>query len=219
MLLCTKGTGFMEKNYDFRQELMQWHRSGLRAAYTPGKDEVSLEKCTICLHETAGEVISTAAMDFQDYLHTSMGASAEVSCKIVSGMAVTVGTYTQLGKVWNYDEVAASYEITVNEEGITVCGYDDRGCAQGLYQLEDRMNAIRAPYLAKGVFHYAPAFSPRMVHSGYGQEQYPDPYLSAIAHAGMDAILLFVSGVDMTPVGPLDFNDIIARAARYGLDV
>ena len=31
-----------------------------------------------------------------------------------------------------------------------------------------------------------------MVHSGYGQEQYPEPHLSAIAHAGMNEVRTIV---------------------------
>ena len=81
------------------------------------------------------------------------------------------------------------------------------------------MNRFRAPYLKPGKTCYAPAFSPRMVHSGYGQEQYPDQHLSAIAHAGMDAILVFVKDIDLTQVGYLDFNNLIRQAAKYGLDV
>ena len=209
----------MQKNYDFRQELMQWHRPGLRCAYTPKPEEVSLEQVTVLLPPDAGEVLCTAAQDFQDYLFTSMEASAALSRGKVSGLPLTVGTFAQLDRPWPYDAVAASYEITVEEIGITVCGYDERGCAQGLYQLEDRMNRIRAPYLTQGTTHYAPAFSPRMIHSGYGQEQYPDQHLSAIAHAGMDAILVFVKDHDLTQVGYLDFNNLICRANKYGLDV
>ena len=57
----------MQKNYDFRQELMQWHRPGLRCAYTPKPEEVSLEQVTVLLPPDAGEVLCTAAQDFQDY--------------------------------------------------------------------------------------------------------------------------------------------------------
>ena len=209
----------MQQNYDFRKELMQWHRPGLRAEYTPGGDALSLENITIVVPVDAGEVLLTAAQDFQDYLFTSMDCSAALSRGNAAGKALTVGTFAQLGKPWNYDSTPASYEISVADTGITVCGYDERGCAQGLYQLEDRMNRIRAPYLTKGVTHYAPAFSPRMIHSGYGQEQYPDPHLSAIAHAGMDAILVFVKDHDLTQVGYMDFNNTIRRANKYGLDV
>ena len=58
-----------------------------------------------------------------------------------------------------------------------------------------------------------------MIHSGYGQEQYPEQHLSAIAHAGMDAILYFVKDVDRTDIGYQDFNNTIRIAAKYGLDV
>ena len=209
----------MQNNYDFRKELMQWHRPGLRVEYTPGADEISLENITVLIPADAGEVLLTAAQDFQDFLFTSMDCSAALSRGNAAGTCLTVGTFSQLGKAWRYEETPASYEITVEEKGITVCGYDERGCAQGLYQLEDRMTLIRAPYLKQGTTHFAPAFSPRMIHSGYSQEQYPDQHLSAIAHAGMDAILVFVKDHDLTQVGYMDFNNTIRRANKFGLDV
>lgn len=209
----------MQKDYDFRQELMQWHRPGLRCAYTPSTDELSMENITIVVPKDGGEVLLTAAQDFQDYLFTSMDCSAALSRSKASGVTLIVGTYAQLSKAWDYEEVPASYEITVGKDSVTVCGYDERGCAQGLYQLEDRMTGIRAPYLKQGKIHFAPTFYPRMTHSGYGQEQYPEPHLSAIAHAGMDAILVFVKDVDLTQVGYMDFNNTIRRANKYGLDV
>ena len=209
----------MQKNYDFRKEMLQWHRPGIRCPYTPGAEEVSCENVAITLPEDAGEVLLTAARDFQDFLFTSMDCLATLSRSTASGITLTVGTHEQLGKAWNYDPVKASYEITVEADSVTVCGFDERGCAQGLYQLEDRMTGIRAPYLKQGLTHYAPAFSPRMVHSGFGQELYPEQHLSAIAHAGMDAILLFVYDMDQTQVGYLDFNNTIRQAAKYGLDV
>ena len=58
-----------------------------------------------------------------------------------------------------------------------------------------------------------------MVHSGFGLDEYPDNYLSRIAHDGRDAILVFVKDINQTPTGYLDFNDLIRRVSRYGLDV
>lgn len=43
--------------------------------------------------------------------------------------------------------------------------------------------------------------SPRMVHSGWGLDQYPKPHLNTMAHAGIDTILVFVEDVDKTPSG------------------
>ena len=215
----------MQKNYDFRKELMQWHRSGIRCRdFVPQSDLVLIDErfCIVILADSQ-EVLTTAAQDLQDYLLTSMECS--VAIRRVSDPAhvpansIFIATAEQSGKTWHYDSVNSSYEITVETDRITVCGFDERGCAQGCYQLEDRMNRIRAPYMKLGKMHYAPAFSPRMVHSGYGQEQYPEQHLSAIAHAGMDAILLFVKGVDLTDIGYNDFNNTIRVAAKYGLDV
>lgn len=215
----------MQANYDFRQEMLQWHRPGLRdRSYCPGPDMVAVdEQFSIVIPKNAGEVLITAAKDLQDYLFTSMECS--VPLRRVSDLsqipekAILVVTAQQLGRQWAYEAVSAAYEITVAKNRVTVCGFDERGCAQGCYQLEDRMNHIRAPWLMPGLTQFAPAFSPRMTHSGYGQEQYPEQHLSAIAHAGMDAILLFVKDVDLTQVGYMDFNNTIRQAAKYGLDV
>src|SRR5690606_17709328 len=91
--------------------------------------------------------------------------------------------------------------------------------AQGCYHLEDLMNLREAPFLAKMDAVRAPLFSPRMVHSGWGIDQFPDQHLNAIAHAGMDAILVFVKGPNTTTTGHLDINNLIDRAAAYGIDV
>ncbi len=58
-----------------------------------------------------------------------------------------------------------------------------------------------------------------MVHSGWGIDQFPDPHLNFITHAGMDAILVFTKDVDTTTAGYLDFNDLIDRAESFGIDV
>jgi len=81
------------------------------------------------------------------------------------------------------------------------------------------MNLREAPYLTPADETREPVFSPRMVHSGWGLDQFPDAHLNAIAHTGMDAVLVFAKGVDRTTVGYLDINDLIARTAHFGLDV
>ena len=211
----------MEKNYEFRQRLLQLHRPGLRCRdYSPQENMLEItDSFRILIPTGCSEVVLTAAKDLQDYLFTSMELSLPLQCVEAPSAAEGPAIAIFPAKSRHNAAVPASYRITVQEQLIQVFGTDDRGCAQGCYQLEDRMNAIRAPYLPLGIQHYAPKFSPRMVHSGYGQEQYPDAHLSAIAHAGMDAILVFVKGVDLTSVGYMDFNNLIRRAARYGLDV
>lgn len=215
----------MEQIYQFRQDMLQVHKPDLLCAdYKPAANDVHIdEQFCIVIPENSSEVLTTGALDLQDFLFTSMKCSVPVyrrkDLQDVTAKSIVIATSDWLGRLWEQDEIPASYQISVSPERIVICGFDDRGCAQGCYQLEDRMSAVRAPYVKTGHTHYAPAFSPRMVHSGYGLDQFPDGHLSAIAHAGMDAILLFVKDVDRTPFGFLNFNDLIKRAAKYGLDV
>lgn len=215
----------MEKPYDFRQALLRTHKPNILCKdYKPDPGMLCIDDhFRIVIPENCDEVILTAANDLQDYLFTSLGCSIALcraeNLHTITGKFILVATAEQLGAGIAGKQIPASYEITVTEQGVTVCGIDSRGCAQGCYMLEDRMNSILAPYLVPGSTYHYPAFSPRMTHSGYGLDQYPDAHLSAIAHAGMDAILVFIKGVDLTPTGYLDFNDLIRRAAKYGLDV
>ena len=93
------------------------------------------------------------------------------------------------------------------------------------------MTLREGPFLRAQDVTREPLFGPRMTHSGWALDEFPDAHLNAIAHAGMDAILVFVSGVDRTPdqfthhqAQPyggryLDVNDLVDRAERFGLDV
>jgi hypothetical protein len=81
------------------------------------------------------------------------------------------------------------------------------------------MNLREAPFILKQDQTRRPLFSPRMVHSGWGIDRFPDTQLNAIAHAGMDAILVFTRGVDCTTQGYEDFNNLVDRAESFGVDV
>ncbi|NLB80615.1 MAG: DNA/RNA nuclease SfsA [Clostridiaceae bacterium] len=112
----------------------------------------------------------------------------------------------------------SSYRLFV-KDSIIVCGIDERGVAQGCYYIEDLMNINEGPVISMQDISRKPLFLPRMVHSGYGLDMYPDAHIKTIAHLGMDAILIFVKDVDRTPNGYVDFNELIYRAAGFGVDV
>ena len=105
------------------------------------------------------------------------------------------------------------------EDGIVIDAFDERGIAQAFYYLEDLMSVRCAPFIKKETVENKAMYSPRMIHSGYGIDQFPDCHLRAIAHSGMDAILVFTKAVNTTTCGYLDFNELICRAAKYGIDV
>jgi len=211
-----------EKNYDFRKRMLNIHKEGIRDdSLTANENDFFFEdSITIYISENAGDVILTAAKDFIDYLFTSMGLSAMLKrgkmpsdCKGVEiALASDAGVNLTDGNGYR------GYRIET-DNNIKIYGFDERGAAQALYRLEDMMNIRHAPFIKKGSIECRPAFSPQMVHSGYGLDEYPNEHLSAITHEGRDAILVFVKEANVTPYGYLDFNELIYRASKYGLDV
>lgn len=202
-----------EKKYEFRQRLLEVHKPNVAdPARKPEKEELVLsDGFTLYLPADAGVVALTAAKDFQDYLLTSMNLSA----------LLLKGKTPQDNNCLCYRLDAAmekGYRIHIGSR-IEITANDERSLAQALYALEDRMNHRKAPFLKQGDSHCNILFSPRMLHSGFGWDEFPNEHLAAMAHAGRDAILVFTKGVNETPVGFHDFNELIYRAAKYGIDV
>lgn len=202
-----------EKNYEFRKKLLTLHEESIRNPDVICSDnETELSNgALIVLPENAGEVALTAAKDLVDYLFTSHGVSA-----MLTKSREAFENCVFLSICDTLEDMA--FEIDVSRT-IHLKGRDERALAQAVYYLENSMTAKKAPVLERKIQRKKPLFSPRMVHSGYGLDQYPNEHLSAIAHAGMDAILVFTKGVNQTPGGFTDFNELIYRAAKYGLDV
>lgn len=209
-----------QQNYDFRKDMLEIHKKDLRdCSIKPSDDEFEIKDgMKIVIDENASEVILTAAKDFADYLYTSMGVSLFVKKGAPADGEIYVGTKNEIVADLKNADSYKGFMVEVADK-ITVCGFDDRGAAQGLYFLEDEMTEKRAPYPTKKITRRKPLFSPRMLHSGYALDEFPDEHLSAIAHAGRDAILVFTKGVNETPSGYLDFNELIHRAAKFGIDV
>lgn len=201
-----------ERKYQFRERLSVVHPRNIRDySIRKGEEELALpELLTVKVPGDAGEVLLTGARDFCEFLLDSMDIAAAVSRKGAGLVTVTV------------DPAYGSYKAfraEVTPEGITVTAHDERGAAQGLFFLEEEMSARHAPHLRYGVTERAPLFSPRMTHSGYVLDEFPDSHLAQIAHAGMDAILVMTCGTHKSLRGDTDFNDLIRRAAKWGLDV
>jgi hypothetical protein len=205
-----------EERYDFRKRMCAMHKRILRdKSVQPKSDEFSLDKeISIYLAEES-VVASLAAKDFCAYLKTAFGIHAKMASASEGADIVAKIERGNLGLGEGY----MGFKLVASGEGIEILGYDERGIAQGFYAIEEELNAKGQPYLNFGAREKRPAFSPRMIHSGYGLDQYPDEYLSACAHHGYDAILVFVKDKDHSAHGPCDFNDIVKRAAKYGIDV
>ena len=217
-----------EHRYQFRQRLNRVHQPDRRNPLaTPSKSEILIENdWRIVVSHSAPPVIWNAARDLQDYLLVSMGVSTSLvrvrrlsaTCKNETP-TIIFATKDDLPEMGRKLSTPRGYRLQCAPKRIIVCGHDARGTAQGSYYLEDLMNLCEAPILKTQDLVRQPVFSPRMTHSGWGLDQFPDAYLNDMTHHGFDAILLFVRGVDHTTQGYLDFNDLIDRAAGFGLDV
>ena len=221
-----------ETNYGFRQRLDAVHRPNRRdPEATPGRDEVAIAQgWRLVVPANASTYMQGVAADLQDYLFTSMGVSTLLvregqlgsqggQLDSPAGPAIVLGTGGDLPQAGADLSAPGSYRLQVEADCIRVCGAHERSAGQACYHLEDLMNLREAPFLSLGDQVREPVFSPRMVHSGWGIDQFPDAHLNAIAHAGFTAILVFAKGVNQTTTGFVDLNDVIARAARFGLDV
>ncbi|MBR5587218.1 MAG: hypothetical protein IKW02_04580 [Clostridia bacterium] len=203
-----------EKAYAFRDILTQIHKENLiDNSVRPSADDFIIKNgMTIGILPDSTEVIRVAAEDFAHFLSVSMGVSVKVTES--EDADIFVGTKEDISFDLGDADCYKGFCTEVGDK-ITVCGFDDRGAAQGLYFLEDEMSERRAPFLKKKTEKRAPLYSPRMVHSGYALDVYPDRYLAKIAHSGRDAIVIFIKDLDHCD----KYNDLIVRAAKYGIDV
>ena len=202
----------VEKPYDFRTRLADVHKPNRRDWQLTAQagEFVFADGMKIVVGAKSEALVARAAEDFRDYLLTSMGVNVSVVAD-AEPAAVTVKIDASLK--------AREYAISVSEKGVLVRGADAKAAAQGLYRLEDRMNLRCAPFLATGAETRRPRFSPRMTHSGWGCDQFPDAHLAQMAHYGLDAILIFTKAVDVTKGVPhIDIADTIRRAKAWGLD-
>ena len=210
----------MEKNYDFRKRLLQIHEKDVRNNNrTVTENEYEIPDTTvIAVLGKHTDITVTAVRDFIDYLRVSMHISARMEeCAENADITVSLAEESgvNLGKCAGYK----GFRIDTEDNGIKIYGFDERGIGQALYYIEALMNFEKAPVMKKGTVSKKPMFAPRMVHSGYGLDEFPDEYIARIAHEGRDALLVFTKDADKTPHGYLDFNGLIERAKKYGIDV
>lgn len=204
----------MEKRFAFRKELVTSNfpfKYKLRAI---SNKEISLLGGVTFVGDV-DPVIRHAQDDLMDYLKVCFGV------KTITPEAIKIEvkiTKDGLGDVCSYK----GRVVEISNSGIFIRAYDDRGAAQAIYDLEDVMTETRQPYLTKGVSKQKPLFAPRMAHSAYDVDVFPNGYLQKLAKDGIDSILVFTRGVN-TPGNPaitdFDYNDLIDRAESYGIDV
>lgn len=201
----------MEKRFQFREALTLSNKPFDFTLRDAGENEISLlDGVEFFGDDTV--VISHAKKDFLNCIAVCFGVTENGENPI----RVTIElTHENMEDVADYKG-----RITEISDGeVYIRAYDERGAAQAIYDLEDRMTSVKQPYLVKGITRNKPLFYPRMVHSAYGLDVYPEGYLQVLAKEGIDAVMLSVSGVNKVFAGECDINAVIDLAAEYGIDV
>ena len=209
-----------EKKYQFRERMCEVHRPGLRNdAALVGKDGLLLDgRFAICLYEGAEIVARRAAADLADCLRVSYG----VTVAVIEGsapFAVRFRLASDAPDTAPSGSEVRAYRIVITADGVTITANTERGFFPAIVYLEDMMAEAEGPLLAYGDIDRRPLFSPRMVHSGYELDEFPEDYIRRLVHDGYDTLLTYVRGAGESARGKTDFNVLIDLAASYGLDV
>jgi hypothetical protein len=237
------------------EERYDYHKSFLNGSiHSPCRDgkavcqedelEVTPTGWKLLISAGAGPLARMAAEDTIEYLAICMQVKAELewveSWKHWDKYdhCILVGTQSEFADTPNAgDTVGAElnaskdYELAVRDRRIVVCGFDDTGVMHGLFHLQARMKLREGPFVARDLRTVRHSlYKTRMALSWLGWMQWPDKYLSHLAHDGYDAIYASVyanpNGVEGPPHYDLirqqdaaRLHDLVRRASKYGIRV
>jgi hypothetical protein len=231
----------VEEPYTFHKILSkgtEYLRRDPQAQPTAQEMTIPAQGWTLLIRSDAGPVLRQAAEDFQAYLDRGMQTRLELQVKDsladwerLSG-AVVVGTRGQLPGCGAALKARKDYELQFSPARVLVCGFDDRGTMYGLYNLEARMKLREGPFLPRSLITVRHSlYQARITLSGLGWMEWPDPYLSLLAHYGFDGIVDDYANPNGAPApayhegawfrrqDPARVHDLARRAARYGISV
>ena len=214
-----------EKNYDFLKRMREVHKPDRRdPSLKPADGEFEIHSSwRIVIGSGASKLVRRAADDFQDYLLKSMNVSLRIETvkevKKAPGTILLATAAEYQGIPLETPRKQGSFVLEASADGILICGAEERGVFYGSIHLEDLMNLREAPFLKNTFYLREQLTRMRSVHSGSGIDDFPDWQLDAIVHAGFNAIDVFTKDIDTTTRGYCNINDIIDRAACYGIDV
>ncbi len=202
----------MEKPFDFKKKLLEVHKPSriCKEKFESFQGIRVTDGWKIIMPADASAVVQNVALDLQEYFKISM----ECTVTIESG---DDGSDNVIRLVIDSDLPERTFRIQAGD-GIKISGSNDRFLAQGCYALEDEMNINEAPAIAPCDKQMKARFSPRMTESPVCHNYYTDEMFRMIAHSGMDSIEVGVGKVLDDEKNCAEVNDIIERAAEFGLD-
>lgn len=139
------------------------------------------------------------------------------------------------------DDLDEAYQLSIKESEITLTSASPRGVLQGVYALETMMVDAGGPWLMPGSIARSPFLKTRILRSFWStyytdeltldEDFYPNGYLETLSRLGINGVWIHGYLQDLVPStvfpefgqeaeGRLrKLNDLIGRAARYGIEV
>lgn len=231
----------VEQSYDYHKRLSTEpvHRPARDPGAQPNENEIAIADSgwKIIIARDTPVLIRHTAEDLKQHLKVAMEVDAVIeehdnldNWKEIKH-AIIIGTRDQLPEVGDALKKSKDYRLIAGSEQLVVCGFDDRGAMFGTYNLEDRMNLRGGPFVPAELDTIRHSlYQNRMVLNWMGWMEWPDAYLSQIAHDGFDGIF---ASVYANPNGvpapefysrvrrptPQQINDLLNRAEKQGLKV
>lgn len=228
----------MPHKYSFRREMVLHEEGCCLSRRKPGDGELRINgKWELVFPKGGGRLVDYLARDLAFFFAKCAGVyprvrySSGIGRELARPQRKIILSDRPLPGLEPRDGKSAA--IGVSRSSVLVSAANDRALAKAVFRLEEEMKLAEAPILPLGRMDCAPLFSPRMTHSGYELDTFPDEYLEAVAHAGMDAILVYAGHPDSNlhgfddpdplwpgfTMGLCDFETLAYRAAGYGLDL
>ena len=203
----------------FRGRMAELHHNRLAEDAAPvATDETVIDASWRIVCEADDDVVRHAAADLADYFAKSMGVEVREEGRGKRKEGGEAKKRIVLAVDPALEKLQSKVEVTA--DGVRVTGVTPREVFQGCCRLEDMLSARGRPALKRETRTFTRMFSPRMTHSGWEVEKFPDVYMDQLAHQGMDAILVFIADPpDVSRNGKEDMNELVERARVRGLDV
>lgn len=228
-----------EASYDFFKQ----HAEGLPpcprdAKAKPRQDELELGPgWAIIIDASSGRPLQSAADELARHLREAMAVTARVE-RAVSlapwrsrGKVIIAAARDKLPDQGAMLKSAKDYRLSVSNETVTVCGFDESGAMFGLYNLIMRFSLREAPFLPRDLNSVRHSlYQARITLSGLGWMDWPDRYLATLPLYGFDAIYVGGRNINNAP-GPKPYwtddmkrkhapgavKDLLDRAGSFGL--